>query len=141
MIPLVVVVPNDKVGLGDKGSFVLKTLIDTRGRGVHIGRELDAASWQQLVQQACAGRLVVQEYIPPLIEWLEVDTGQRECMSTVLALYLYGGQATGIFGRASAAAVSRHDRAFGSNGLPPRARSICADAHQHAQVFIPRDER
>lgn len=89
----------------DKDRFVLKTLIDTRGRGVHIGREHDARDWAALVRQACEGRMVVQEYIPPRMEALEIEPDRRVEMSTVLALYLYAGRPTGIFGRASGHAV------------------------------------
>ncbi len=88
-----------------KDRFVLKTLIDTRGRGVHIGREHGVDEWARLVKLAATGRMVVQEYLAPRMEWLEVEPGRRERMSTVVALYLYGGQPTGIFGRSSASAV------------------------------------
>lgn len=89
----------------DKDRFVLKTLIDTRGRGIHIGREHGAQEWAKLVRHAREGRMVVQEYIPPLMQALEVEPGTRRDMSTVLALYLYAGRPTGIFGRASGHAV------------------------------------
>jgi hypothetical protein len=85
----------------NKGHFVLKTPIDTRGRGIYIGKNCTDEEWQNLVTSAQAGHMVVQEYIAPKIELLELDTGRSEYMSSVMALFMYAGIPTGVLGRSS----------------------------------------
>ncbi|MDC8757306.1 hypothetical protein [Janthinobacterium fluminis] len=87
--------------LTNKNCFVLKTPIDTRGRGIYIGKSCTEEEWYKLVDDAMAGHMVVQEYIPPMIEVLELDTGISEHMSTVMALFMYAGKPTGVLGRSS----------------------------------------
>jgi diaminobutyrate-2-oxoglutarate transaminase len=88
-----------------KDRFVLKSPLDTRGRGVYIGREQSSDAWERLLIKACAGHMVVQEYIEPLNESLELEPGKWGKMGSVLALYMYGGRPAGIFARSSAAGV------------------------------------
>ncbi|MDT9000400.1 hypothetical protein RQP53_14085 [Paucibacter sp. APW11] len=79
--------------------FVLKTAIDTRGRGVFVGRDCKPAQWQLLVEQALAGRLLVQALIDAKPEAVTIDLEQRPPMHNVLSLFLYGGKPVGLLGR------------------------------------------
>jgi hypothetical protein len=87
--------------LNNPTKFVLKTPIDTRGRGIHIGKNCTPDEWQTLVNQAQAGLMVVQEYIEPEVELLALDTGSSADMSSVMALFMYAGVPTGVLGRSS----------------------------------------
>ncbi|MFJ6380998.1 hypothetical protein ACIQI7_13500 [Kitasatospora sp. NPDC092039] len=48
----------------DRERYVLKRPLDTRGRGVVIGRESDDAAWREAVDRAGAEGWLVQEYLP-----------------------------------------------------------------------------
>jgi hypothetical protein len=47
-----------------KDGFVIKKVIDTRGRGVYFGRSYDVTTWASIVGRAIDGPFVVQEYLP-----------------------------------------------------------------------------
>lgn len=85
----------------NKDAFVLKTPIDTRGRGVFIGRDCSQSDWELLVKDAAQGKAIVQEYIAPKMDALLLDSGERFRMATVIALFFYAGQATGLLGRSA----------------------------------------
>ncbi|MFE3205986.1 hypothetical protein [Embleya sp. NPDC059237] len=48
----------------DRERYVLKHPLDTRGRGVVIGRESPDAAWAGAVERACESGWLVQEYVP-----------------------------------------------------------------------------
>jgi hypothetical protein len=82
--------------------YVLKRVIDTRGRGVIIGRHSSADQWAAAVTEAVRRPTVAQRYIP---HPPRAVLGVADCVPTPmfqnLGLFLIAGRAAGLICRAS----------------------------------------
>jgi hypothetical protein len=82
--------------------YVLKRVIDTRGRGVVIGRHSTADQWAAAVADAVRRPTVAQRYIPhPPRAVLGVADSTPTPMFQNLGLFLIAGRASGLICRAS----------------------------------------
>ncbi len=80
--------------------FVLKRPLDTRGRGVVIGRErTDRSQWAAIVDRAVRGGWLVQRFCPATEIEEELSTGRTAPHD--LAVGLVNGQVVGAFIRSS----------------------------------------
>lgn len=83
-------------------ALVLKPSNLTRGEGVVIGAQTNAASWNDAIKAALFGQYIVQEYVPlPSIEVPRSDTAVLTPMRYGLDCYLFGGRLVGFQSRAS----------------------------------------
>ena len=89
--------------LGNRAAYVIKRIIDTRGRGVTIGLYCTQDDWENAVEQAIDGPYIVQEYIPhqpqPVLG-SEKETREHAMFSN-LGMFMFDGQAAGLFCRSS----------------------------------------
>ncbi|ABB08584.1 hypothetical protein [Burkholderia lata] len=115
--------------LHEKNQCVLKQVIESRGRGVHIGRHTSDAEWRELVASPTLDRYIVQE-------WVELDRQEvlnpvfddpgRFAAYTDMGLYMVGGEPAGFLCRASHDPVVNVGKSgalrptFVTNGSPRR---------------------
>src|SRR5262249_47028570 len=86
-----------------RDDYVLKRVIDTRGRGVIIGRHSSADQWAAAIAEAMRRPTVAQRYIPhsPCAVLSVGDTPTLMPMFQNLGLFLIAGRAAGLICRAS----------------------------------------
>jgi len=95
--------PSAREVIAHKDEYVLKRVIDTRGRGVSLGCEQTAEAWQTQVNESIGGPVVAQRYIEHPAQRMLVaeDEPIRERMFANVAMFMIGGRAAGLLGRAS----------------------------------------
>lgn len=89
--------------INNKDQYVLKRVIDTRGRGVILGKFYPADLWSKHVNQAIDKPFIIQKYIDQskkIIINPNVDPTQISVYQS-LALYLIKGKASGLLCRSS----------------------------------------
>lgn len=84
---------------GNRERFVLKRGLDTRGRGVVVGRGVDQERWREAVDIAVRDGWLVQDFHPTC--WTERDFGAPEMQRHDLALGAINGKLTTLFMRSS----------------------------------------
>jgi hypothetical protein len=85
--------------LENKGDYVLKKSLDTRGRSVTVGQEVNATEWAAGLKNARQDRFanyVIQGYEPP-----EASMSGGQKMFTSHAYFLLQGIPSGAFTRAA----------------------------------------
>ena len=93
--------------LNNKDKYVIKRVIDTRGRGVWIGKCTTVIEWSNLVEKTINGPYVVQEYIQhPKDVVLSSNSTKPMSMYTNLAVFMIEGKAAGILARSSDSMVT-----------------------------------
>jgi hypothetical protein len=91
--------------LAHRERMVLKRGIPSNGRHVFIGKDIDARTWQALVEDAAiAGTSVVQEHVPTEKVPLAVLPGPADEpelveVAPVLGPFLFGGRPGGVWAR------------------------------------------
>ncbi len=84
----------------EKDAFVLKSPLDTRGKGVVMGREVDEDAWGgAAVESAIASRWLVQERLDST--WLEADFDDPVTFRHDLAIGAINGEVSFAFVRSS----------------------------------------
>lgn len=97
----------------NKDKYVLKRTIDTRGRGVFVGRQLNHEEWQQLIKLSLNSAYVVQEYIEhPKNAVQSPDNEDVVEMYSNLAVFIIRGEPCGLLSRSSRNIVTN----VGQNG-------------------------
>ena len=82
--------------------YVIKSSMDTRARGIYIGKQCNINTWDYLLNKAINGPYVVQEYITSKQENVLVPEDVKSIMmNTTLAMYLIGGRSSGLLCRSS----------------------------------------
>jgi len=88
----------------EKNLWVLKQVIESRGRGVYIGRHTSHEDWNTLVDSPTIDRFVVQEVIDLDLQQVSNpifdEPGQFRAY-TDMGLYMLGGEPIGFLCRAS----------------------------------------
>lgn len=86
-----------------KDKFVIKSVNDTRGRGVFLGRYTSQNDWDSLIARCTHGRHVVQEFLNLEQQSVEKPIGQSGYFNayTDIGLYQLGGASIGFLCRAS----------------------------------------
>lgn len=85
-----------------KDDFVVKASIDTRARGVFIGKSCLQLEWDDIVMRSIDGPYVVQEYLPSKQENVsEPNSNNYSMMNSTIAMYLLGGKSSGLLCRSS----------------------------------------
>lgn len=84
---------------GDRGSYVLKRALDTRGHSVVVGREVDAGEWARAVEVALREAWLVQEFVESTR--IEADFDDPTINHHDLALGAINGRITSAFVRSS----------------------------------------
>lgn len=86
----------------NKDNYVIKSSMDTRARGIYIGKLCDTSMWDDLLNKAIDGPYIVQEYIASRQENVLIpESVESVMMNTTLAMYLIGGKASGLLCRSS----------------------------------------
>ncbi|MFN7096456.1 MAG: hypothetical protein ACK4PR_02685, partial [Gammaproteobacteria bacterium] len=89
--------------LENKDKYVIKKVIDTRGRGVVIGKQCSLEQWRIYLNKALQEPYVIQEYAKHNKE--EVYTASalpvKAEMYSNLAIFMIAGEACGLLSRAS----------------------------------------
>lgn len=96
----------------NKDKYVLKKVIDTRGRGVFIGKFMSQDKWKECVFEAIHKPFVVQEYITPYT-YMAYGTKiipEKEKVTGVISMYLIQGKPVGICCRSSNEAITNISR-------------------------------
>jgi hypothetical protein len=83
----------------DKDAFVLKSPLDTRGKGVVMGREVAGDEWVAAVEFAVENRWLVQEQLEST--WLEADFNDPATFRHDLAIGAINGEVSFAFVRSS----------------------------------------
>lgn len=83
--------------------FVIKHPLDTRGRGVFIGADMDPAGWQRVVALGVAGGWVVQEMLPTTSLPAAWNPNGGDALHHDLAVVVAGGRMAGALARSSTA--------------------------------------
>ena len=94
--------------LAEKDHWVLKAVIETRGRGVHIGRFLTAGEWMEVVASPVLDRFVAQEFIALDVQDVRTPVQEEPGLFkayTDIGLFLLSGKAVGFLCRASRSPV------------------------------------
>jgi hypothetical protein len=86
-----------------KDNFVIKSVTDTRGRGVFLGRYTPQNDWDSLIVRCMRGTHVVQEFLNLEQQSVEKPIGQSGYFDayTDVGLYQLGGDSIGFLCRAS----------------------------------------
>jgi hypothetical protein len=84
---------------GQRERYVLKRGLDTRGRGVVVGRGVEREVWDTAVRRAAEEGWLVQEFHPT--SWVERDFGEATMQRHDLALGAINGELTTLFSRSS----------------------------------------
>jgi hypothetical protein len=125
--------------LREKNRWVLKQVIESRGRGVHIGCYTSDAEWSELVASSTIDRYIVQELVE--LDQQDVrnpvfDEPGRFVAYTDMGLYMVGGEPAGFLCRASHDPVVNVGKSgalrptFVMNGHPrrsPAPEATCTD--------------
>ncbi|HEY0698205.1 MAG TPA: hypothetical protein VGD43_10410, partial [Micromonospora sp.] len=90
----------------DRGRYVLKRSLDTRGRSLVIGRSVPAGDWERALLRARSAEAgddwVVQELAPPLVSTTRpADGGPARTVHTSLACFLFADRPVGLIVRTS----------------------------------------
>lgn len=85
----------------NKNQFVIKRAIDTRGRGVWIGKLLKEDQWVNLLKNVCGGPYIAQEYIPHELSKIYNANSKLCSMYSNIAMFIIGGKPSGLLSRAS----------------------------------------
>lgn len=90
-----------------KDRFVIKSVIDTRGRGVFLGKHTSQNDWDNLLVRCMDGKHVVQEFLNLERQSVEKPIGQSGHFDayTDIGLYQLGGDSIGFLCRASSKPV------------------------------------
>jgi uncharacterized circularly permuted ATP-grasp superfamily protein len=85
-----------------KDKYVIKKVLDTRSRGVYIGKELSQSEWEGVVTDATDSPYIVQEYLEHVSELVYPNDASSPIeMKSNIALYLVKGKAAGLLCRAA----------------------------------------
>lgn len=87
----------------NKDQFVIKSVIDTRGRGIYLGKYTDQKIWNHLLTKCMDGQHVVQEFLNLEKQTVENPIGESGNFDayTDIGLYQLGGESIGFLCRAS----------------------------------------
>ncbi len=88
--------------VAERARWVLKSDYGCEGDEVIVGAEVDDATWAEIIPRLSPGRWIVQERFAPLLN----PRGEEEN----LGVYVIGGQAAGVYARASVGATDRYAR-------------------------------
>lgn len=86
-----------------KDKYVIKSNIDTRGRGVWIGNQYGLEEWKKIVHRAINKPYVVQEYVPHRLDMI-YDTSSNPTLVNMysnLGMFIVNGEPCGLLARAS----------------------------------------
>lgn len=98
--------------ISHKDNYVIKRVIDTRGRGVWLGRELTDETWQKLVNSIVDKPYIVQEFIPhkPVSVYSAAEQPVKTAMFSNLALFMINGKSAGMLSRSSSELITNVGR-------------------------------
>jgi hypothetical protein len=87
-----------------KDDFLIKAQMESMGRDIVIGRDVDSQRWDDIIDKKLGGMFVAQRFIEEKpIELLDpsLETDSTISMYYTLALFFMGGRITGMFNRVS----------------------------------------
>lgn len=85
----------------NKHLYVIKSVQDTRGRGVYIGRNILSDEWENLANNTVDAPYIIQEYVDCKKTNVLSPLNKQESMYSTLGMFILQGKATGILVRSS----------------------------------------
>ncbi len=88
--------------LNNKNEYVIKNVLDTRSRGVFIGKDLEQKDWKIIVKNSIDFPRIIQKYVQHKSEMVHpINQENKIKMFSNIALYLVKGKGSGLLCRAS----------------------------------------
>lgn len=89
-----------------KDDFVIKAQMESRGRDIMIGREVDPSTWERKVRETEGGMYVAQVFVPTHPHRIPRADGDPIALNATLAIFLFSGESQGLYSRLAPSLVT-----------------------------------